>query len=266
MFETHFGSLIPGISHKRIPSPNKFNYQNHFHNFCEVLLFVSGDAEFNINGQLYSPKPYDLFLIPEGIYHYVIPHANVPYENYVISLSLELIEERHYQRVFTPPYKINIRSNPELMRFFNLLDYYHDNYTPEDFEMCTLMLVRELVVCCSYQPKVKPAEDGLENQLVRGIVEYISENLTSPLNAEIISKHFYLSKSYVQNAFSETMHIGLKQYILQKRLYAAYADIERGVSPGTVCKRYQFNDYTGFYRLYKKLFGVSPRNTVSERR
>ena len=263
MFEGKIGKLVYEVSHKLIPNPESNSYTNHIHNFCELLLFISGDVEFNIDGQMYSPKPYDLFLIPPTTYHYIIPNKDTPYENYVIDFSGELIPEKHYQRIFTPNYRMNIRKDQDFVRYFSMLDHYHAIYDKEDFDECALMLIRELLVYCSYQTRALDNDEASDNPLVRSIVDYVSENLTEALDAETIAKHLYLSKSYIQNIFSGNMHIGLKQYILQKKIYAAHAEIERGASPGEVCKKYQFNDYTGFYRLYKKFFGMSPKAMVS---
>ncbi|MBR2461156.1 MAG: helix-turn-helix domain-containing protein [Clostridia bacterium] len=265
MFEEKIGNMILEVSHKLIPSPSSSAYQNHIHNYCELLLFISGDADFNIDGQMYSPKPYDLFLIPEATYHYIIPRPNAPYENYVIDFSPVLMNPHHYQRVFTPPYKINIYSDSAFLNYFHLLDRYSEIYTPEDFRECALLLIREMLVYCSYQTKLYSEQELPDNRLVRLITDYISENITAQLNAEIIAKHFFLSKSYVQNVFSSCMHIGLKQYILQKKIFAAHSDLERGATPGEVCKKYHFNDYTGFYRLYKKLLGAPPKNAVENK-
>ena len=73
-----------------------------------------------------------------------------------------------------------------------------------------------------------------------------------------IGDHPLLSRSYVQNVFSQHMHIGLKTYIMQKKIYAAHADLGRGLGPSEVCEKYAFGDYSVFYRLYKKTFHTSP--------
>ena len=115
MFNERIGNTVYEVSHKKIESPKSDVYQNHIHSFCEILLFISGDADFNIDGQLYHPKPYDLFLIPSGTYHYIKPKESAPYENYVIDFSPEIISEKHVERIFTPPYQLNIRSDNEFI-------------------------------------------------------------------------------------------------------------------------------------------------------
>ena len=90
-------------------------------------------------------------------------------------------------------------------------------------------------------------------------IRFIGEHITEPLDAAAVAGHFHLSKSYVQNLFSEQMHIGLKKYVMQKKIYAAEGDIRHGLSPTAAAEKYAFSDYSVFYRLYKKTFGKAPR-------
>lgn len=258
MFYTEIGSAIPEVSHKRIEAPSRSVYFNHIHNHCEMLLFISGKAEYNIDGQIFRPEPYDLLFVPAATYHYLIPTATEPYENYVIGLDPALVEKAHYDRLFLPPRMLHIRQDPELMGFFARLDRYHSRYRQEDFVRCARALIRELVVWCSYRAEELAVNPGGAVSHAEAIARYITEHLEEPLDADRIARHFMLSKSYVQNLFSRDMHIGLKQYIMQKKIYAAHGALAAGESPNRVCERYGFGDYSSFYRLYKKTFAASP--------
>ena len=59
MFEVKSKGPIFEISHKYVEIPNEAQYSQHTHACCELLLFVRGDANFNIDGILHRPKPYD---------------------------------------------------------------------------------------------------------------------------------------------------------------------------------------------------------------
>jgi len=67
MFQKKIGDSILEVSHKRIESPDKSVYFNHIHDYCEVLLFICGDADYIIDGQTFHPSPYDLIFIPSMI-------------------------------------------------------------------------------------------------------------------------------------------------------------------------------------------------------
>ena len=260
MFQRKIGDQIQEVSHKRIDRPQRNVYFNHIHNHCELLLFLSGHAEYNIDGQTFKPAPYDLLFIPAATYHYLIPYETAPYENYVIGIDPELIDRSHYQKLFSAPLMINIQDDAELRGFFSRLDFYHGHYSEADFDESAAALLRELFVYCSYRKDVlSSGHSAPTHPYINEIVSYISQNIEQPLDADTIARKFLLSKSYVQNMFSQHMHIGLKKYIMQKKIYAAHNDILLGASPLAVCETYSFGDYSSFYRLYRQTFGTSPK-------
>jgi len=131
-------------------------------------------------------------------------------------------------------------------------------FTDDDFRSTGQMLVLEFITYLSYQKRnMRSVHCGSIHHIDK-IISYITDHLEEKLDAEAIAAHFYLSASYVQNLFCKNMHIGLKKYISQKKIYAAHADLSYGKSPSEVCEKYRFGDYSVFYRLYKKTFGVSP--------
>ncbi len=259
MFIREIGNTFVEVSHKKIEAPSKSVYFNHIHNQCELLLFISGEAEYNVDGKVFVPSSYDLIFVPSGVYHYLIPTSSTPYENYVIGIQPNAIPTEHYEKLFSPPFIINIKEDSELKGFFKRLDFYDETYSDEDFSRCAGFLIYELISYLFYRKDTlsSPESTGLEK--IDEIIKYISKNIEKPLNADIIARHLLLSKSYVQNMFSQNMHIGLKEYIMQKKIYSARADIMAGMPPIEACGKYSFGDYSSFYRLYKKTFLKSPR-------
>lgn len=259
MFFERISEDIPEVSHKRTQLPNQSVYFNHIHRHCELLLFVTGEAEYNIDGRAFRPSPLDLLCIPAATYHYLIPSSGVPYENYVIGIRPERLPEEQYRRIFSPPFMISIGEDSELHGFFTRLDRYRALYTPRDFCVCCEALIGELFTYLAYRKGELESVHSRGTAYIDRIVRFIAEHLHEELDAEIISRHFLLSRSYVQNMFSSHMHIGLKKYVQQKKIYAAHADIARGMSPREACESYAFGDYSSFYRLYRQTFDTSPR-------
>ena len=259
MFEKQIGINIREVSHKLIEKPNQSVYFNHIHHHCELLLFLSGAASYNIDGQIFRPVPYDLLFIPAATYHYLIPNDAVAYENYVIGIDPSFLPPEQYKKLFSAPLLLNVKEDAELLSFFTRLDFYDKHYTEKDFDACAESLIREITTYCAYRKDALNAKRSEALTYTEKIARYIMAHLEEEIDAERIARHFLLSRSYVQNLFSEQMHIGLKKYVMQKKIYAAEADIRRGISPTAAAEKYAFSDYSVFYRLYKKTFGVSPR-------
>lgn len=249
-----------GHSLQSHPLATSGQYSRHFHDSYELLLLISGDVHYSIDGNRYVLKPYDILLIPPTKYHFLIPMSDEDYESYVVNLKIDLDGNERLQRLFSPPYLINIANDKMARKMFELFDYYFENYSLEDFKAVSWHLVNELLIYLSY--KVKDELDNkhaMENDsLITKITNYINENIEKELNARVIARELHFSESYVQNHFSKMMGIGLKQYINQKKIYAAYMDIKSGLSPNVAAQKYNFVDYSSFFRHYKKTFGSSP--------
>lgn len=261
MFIKQIGDSISEVSHKRIESPDPGIYVNHIHDYCEILLFISGDADYNIDGQTFHPSPYDLIFIPSATYHCLLPVSSQPYENYVIGFKSDIIGQEHYKKLFSSPLLISIKEETELCSFFSRLDMYEKYYDEKDFSICAFALIKELAIYCSYRKDTLRSAQSEPLTHIERIVNFISENIEAPIDAHSIARHMHFSESYIQNLFSQNMRIGLKKYIMQKKIYAARCDIQNGMSPSQVGKKYGFGDYSSFYRLYKKTFGISPQET-----
>lgn len=264
MFDEKPGHPIYEISHK-LSSPHPEEYAKHIHPFCELLLFLRGDVKYYIDGVLHTPHPFDLLIIPTATYHYALPQSPRPYENYVINFHADLMPQTVCDRLFARSRIINIRNDREFCHFFHQLDFYHETCTPEDFLAVLPCLLGELLIFASYRMESAEQVEPERNPTVDLMLRLIEEHPELPLDAEYLAKQLMLSKSYVQNLFSQSMHTGLKQYILQKKMFAAQNDLLAGMKSGDVCAKYGFPDYSGFFRAYKKVFGYSPQKTRDAR-
>ena len=53
---------------------------SHYHDFDKVLLFLSGNAAYSIEGRRYELRPHDIVLVNSGELHRPIVQAGCPYE------------------------------------------------------------------------------------------------------------------------------------------------------------------------------------------
>lgn len=253
-------SNILSISHCSHQSPKDSVYHRHLHENHELLLVIKGDINYNIDGMSYMLAPYDLLFIPSSTYHFVIPTSNDTYENYVVNFCPYFTNEERLKKLFNPPHIANITHDTALRRMFSLFDYYYETYSLSDFAEASDHLLNEILLLSSYKSQTDDAHRIIsDHSLIPMITSYIAKNLESDLNADIIAQKLNFSKSYVKNQFSEIMGIGIQQYINQKRIHAAHNDIQNGLSAQEVAIKYCYQDYSSFFRQYKKVFGVSPQ-------
>ena len=253
-------SSIYHISHCQRNDPMDFAFHRHFHTNYELLLVIDGDVHYNIDGQEYILKPYDLLFIPASTYHFVIPVSNARYENYVLNFNQDFFEDDSLLALFAQPRVLNIYTDRMLHRMFGLFDLYFHTYSEKDFGTAAHHLLSEILLYAKY--KLRNIDSSLPtaqtSPMISKITSYIAENLRESLDSDVIATELNFSKSYLQNVFSSTMGIGLQQYINQKKIHAAHHDILGGMSPSDAAVKYSYHNYSSFYRQYKKFFGHSP--------
>ncbi len=247
------------VTHGVIKNPRKESFNRHFHQEHEMLLHISGDADYSIDGNRYTLHPFDLLFIPSSTYHFAIPMSEKRYENYVINIGTDFAKQERLGKLFSPPYIINIGDDTMMKGMFAALDRCYECYSSADFGEAARHVVNEILIYSSYKPRTR--QNGNKDELIARITEFIAANLENKLNAAVIARQLSFSASYIQNRFSQSMGIGIKHYINQKRIYAAYNDIKNGLSPYMAADKYKYENYSSFYRQYVKSFGVSPGRT-----
>lgn len=138
-------------------------------------------------------------------------------------------------------------------------------YSEKDFCQSVEYLMREILLYCCYMPRTAQSVPAVQNLLVQKIVRYADTHIEDPLDSEILASQLKMSRSHIQNIFSKNMQIGLKQYILQKKIMAAHNDLITGHPAAVIAEKYHFNDYSTFFRVYKRTFGLAPSSVRKKR-
>ena len=96
------------------------------------------------------------------------------------------------------------------------------------------------------------------------IISYINENLTNNISVSDVAKFAHLSQSQLSRVFKELSGTSVYEYILSKRLILFQEKVKQGMNAIKASSECGFGDYSSFYRLYKKRFGVPPTKKSQE--
>ena len=238
-------------------NPMKIKAGEHMHSWHELLLIVRGNVSYSIDGFRFKVEPYDLMFIPANTYHFLIAEDESVYENFVISIDEDFIAREKLEKLFVPPYKINIRKDDALLGLFENYKRFDKLFSKEDADFMTRNTLEQILIYSLYKPKEGKLS---EKNTVALISQYIAENIEKPLDSQIIAQQFNFTSSYIQNLFSKEMGIGIKHYINKKKVFAAHREIQNGLLPSEAADKYGYQNYSSFYRQYVKTFGMSPKN------
>ena len=96
-------------------------------------------------------------------------------------------------------------------------------------------------------------------------MKYINNNLHKHFTITTLAIEFHISESHLAHVFKKDLHIPIHKYILEKRLILANKRIRNSENATQVAVECGFRDYSGFYKQYKKMFGMSPSKSYPQK-
>ena len=229
------------------------NYEKHLHYFHEIVYFVRGKVNYNVEGESKKLHNGDLVFIEAGRNHFAEVNLDDCYERYVLKFDSSLL----------PPYLQNrigeIRTfhnlSPIIAGIINGLDLYVENHSKEE---TFILLESELQKLLVFLLCDKKEIAGEYDENIAQIIEWIDLHIEEPISLKRIASIFHYSSSQICNAFKKNVKMPLMRMVKAKKLIAARKAIERGEKKNEVALRYSFENYSTFYRLYVKAFRESP--------
>lgn len=226
-----------------------------FHPFHEIIYFMKGNAEF-ISEQIHCKVAEGtVIIIPKETYHQLIIHDD---PNEYLRCTIKFDDIKNYKDTMRITELITT-DNDILYLFSKMIENKNSNDSSQVLDaILTLLLNRFLHKENSFSTNVK------QNTVIRCALEFINDNLYSDINITQIAKKCMISPSSLSHIFKTEMGISPHKFIVKKRLINAYRKIADGEPSTRVASECGFDDYSGFYKQYKKMFGVRPSKIKSE--
>ena len=128
--------------------------------------------------------------------------------------------------------------------------------TEEEKITCAM---RILDACTGYE-YLKTLARGAEKQIDLRLSSYVDEHLTEELTVRVLCTHFHLSHSEIYSIFREYFETTPAEHIKERRLSVACRLLrETSLPVSEIARRCGIPDYNYFSKIFKKSFGISPR-------
>lgn len=259
------------------PQEKEEKHLVHMNERHELYMLLQGEATFSIEGRLYHVEPYDVLLISNQEIHCVMVNSELPYERVYIYFKPEHLQtfctkEYNLLRLFEHdgrPAEGNKIDHESVIKFgldkyFLQMYEYYSAKLPESGVLLTSLLLRMLldlnhVYDESRQVEAKEDETPSHSEKIDDIIRYISEHLSERITLDDLTKKFYLSKYYLCHEFKRVTGFTVFDYIRYKRILSAKMKFQNGQMINEVCRELGYEDYSNFYRTFKKITGMSPK-------
>ncbi|WP_294180270.1 AraC family transcriptional regulator [uncultured Clostridium sp.] len=249
------------------------DFQFHYHDFNKIVIFVSGDTTYLIEGNSYKLKPWDILLINSNDIHKAVIDPNKIYERIIFWVNPDFLIKYNnncnllscFDLASAQRFNLLRLDGPQLADTKKLLSRIKSSLKNREFGYKTLincLFIQFMVYINRWfldQKNLREFSDIKCDENIGSILNYINKNLSSDLSIDSISSRFYMSKYYLMHKFKEQTGYTIHNYIIQKRLIMSNLLIKKGRSITDACMESGFNDYSNFSRAFKKIFMLSPK-------
>lgn len=245
--------------------PDLKMFEMHTQESYEIFCFLSGNAEYYVEGTIYPLEPGDILILKKAEAHSLLIGECIPYERIVVhfyqdhilgDLSSELqefLDNRPLGKFNRYP-AASFR-NPHWLYLLNQL-------TSTKCAARRIAYLNTLLwELYDAYPKLCVDKDSTKESMA-DVIQYINEHLTENLSVPMLCDNFFVSKPQLNRKFKKATGSSVWNYIVTKRLHMAKDLMLNGCSPSDACVKSGFNDYSSFYRTYRAHFGVSPKENL----
>lgn len=234
-----------------------------FHEYHEIIWLMGGEVEF-FSETLHMPLARDqIVMIPKEVYHqFVIRGDEESYHRCMFNfydlpeIASLIVQSMKGVRI--------LDLTPEIKSLFRQAISASESAHASDEERRAIVRAALTLLICKLAQESERFEATPQTEpdsVVARCVEYINQHLSESLTVAGIARALSISPSLLSHTFKDEMNIAPYRYILKKRLILAQNKIARGESATAAAIDCGFGDYSGFYKQYKKTFGVPPSKT-----
>lgn len=247
------------IRHAITDAPDNRREAFHVHDRCEAYLFVSGNAQYLVEGSVYPLERGSLLIMRPGEAHCVRFLGEERYERYAVNFPLSLFDSFDPEHRLVRPYTERPLGEKNLYYQSGMEEIFHElcYYEGDDYGRTLLMTTRLAYV----MERIR--RQGADRQtkdlsLSAEIVRYVNSVLFEEITVEKLAEHFFLSTSQFTRLFRQASGTSPWSYIRAKRLIRARELLRDGFSAKDAAEHCGFGDYSVFYKAYVKRFKEKP--------
>ena len=224
------GYLLENFRLFHLQSPGGANVEYHYHEFCKLLLLVSGRGGYVVDGQRYILQPGDAVLIGSRSAHRPELEEDSTYERIIIYISPDFLQtsstaDCDLNELFsarrTPVLRLK---ETERKKVFALAAALEKELSGEGFGreiLCTGALLRLLVEIGRAQQQAGAQNPGPVTPDDPRVVEwmgYLDRHFSEDLNVDELAERFYISKFHMMRLFRAQTGFTIHTYLQQRRL------------------------------------------------
>lgn len=240
-------------------------YTPHCHSRYEVYCFLSGLADFRVEGLSCPLQTGSVVLVDSSRFHSVQAMAALgqPYRRAVLHFSAQALHpgEEFLLGLFRRPEIIYPSAwQNGLEPAFQALEAAADlpqNVKEIAFHTRLMGVLVDLYAMSGHAVPIHAGEGR-----VHEVLAYLNANLTAPITLEALAEKFYFSRNGLARAFRRATGTTVADYMMYKRMALARVLLRAGHPAGVVAGECGYTEYSTFYRNYCRVYGRTPGEPI----
>ena len=241
----------------------------------EIQIILSGNAQYNVNGENYTVKEGTaLYIAPNAIHQsFALEPGTIGYNLVILPILFTRILKNIHCEQYALPLTMKQPSafliTPDTKTGFGILEtlrrmYYTEssNNAYELFLLQNLLSIWRSLLLLFPKPTENSIDSSrlLRESRMRNMLEYIHDNYSQPITVSQIAASASISRSECFRCFSDISHITPVEYLNQYRMFEATRQLTITNDPITdICYAVGFNSTSYFSKEFKKLYQMTPR-------
>lgn len=263
--------------HLKDKKQQEFDY--HYHDFHKIVITLSGDVTYYVEGKTYYLKPWDILLVSRYDIHKPVIHSDSTYERMIFWIQNDFFNQTFFdiaslgecfrkagsggEHLLRPALSLRsqIQELLEAMEKTLSADAYAGTTLSAAYFLQFLVLINRSLL----SPKYKTDQSAIQyDKQIEEILLYINQNLSANLSNQFLADHFFLSKYHLMHKFKQETGYTLHHYIEQKRLILAAQLMKDGYPVMKASEASGFSEYSTFLRAFRKKYHTSPKEFLSQ--
>ncbi|MDA3846562.1 MAG: AraC family transcriptional regulator [Vallitaleaceae bacterium] len=244
----------------------------HLHDCYEIYIPMCKGVRYYVEGCAFDMSVGDLIITNQQEIHRPFVAGRSRYDRIVIQFHPATIHA-FFPDGYNPLSIFENRSAGVSNYFQNILNDYPDyldlidsiiserkKQTPKSLTNAKLSLIKLIMFLEEqYQSKPTPTHWVTTQSRIAEVLDHINQNHTNYMDLDSISAHHYMDKYYLSHLFKKHTGFTIGEYIHSKRIQHVKALISNGVGIMDASIESGFEDYSNFYRTFKKYVHMSPK-------
>ena len=227
--------------------------ESHCHFRFEIIAVISGCIDILIEGETYRCEKGEMAIIPPLTYHSVTVCKASKYRRITALFDGNSLADAIVQRLTA-----NVKGSPifsfDALQF--MIESLHNAITKDDIKtyspLAQAIAMQIIYVCAEEDVRNHRQDEENDGNLLQTAIKYVDQHIKDKISLEDMAQALFISRSSLCHIFSERMQISPKQYIIQKKMAYATMLIENGTPMTQAARAIGYDNYSNFYRMYKK--------------